>query len=195
MVLALNTEQVESIQENFSREALVHMDLVYNMAYQMAGNRQDAEDLVQETFLKAFKSFDNYRKNTNCKAWLLRILRNTYINRYRKAVKEPVKVDFEDIQPVLTGPRTKTENIISAEFGAAESLDDHVETALSKLPDEYRTAVVLADIEEFSYEEIAQIMECPVGTIRSRISRGRMMLRNELMEYAYKNRYVGGTRS
>ncbi|MDP8219003.1 MAG: sigma-70 family RNA polymerase sigma factor [Candidatus Theseobacter exili] len=168
------------------------MDLVYNMAYKMAGNRQDAEDLVQETFLKAFRYFAKYQRNTNCKAWLIRILRNTYINRYRKTVKEPVKVDFEDIQPIMKDSDSKSENIISAEFGVSESLDDQVEAALSKLPDEYRTAVVLADIEEFSYDEISKVMECPVGTIRSRISRGRMMLRKELMEYAYKYRYLEG---
>ena len=92
----------------------------------------------------------------------------------------------------MTSSDCKNENIISAEFGVAESLDDNVEAALSKLPDEYRTAVVLADIEEFSYDEISKVMGCPVGTIRSRISRGRMMLRKELMEYAYKYRYLEG---
>ena len=181
-----------AIDESFEREALVHMNLVYNMAYHMVGNSQDAEDLVQETFLKAYKFFDKYKKDTNCKAWLIRILRNTYINQYRKVIKEPVKVDFEDIQPLLTDKEQTDKSHVPSELGLMEGLDDKVEAAISKLPEEYKTAVLLADIEEFSYEEISRIMGCPVGTVRSRISRGRAILRKDLIEYAKEKHYAGG---
>ena len=167
------------------------MNLLYNYALRMTGNSDDAEDLVQETYLKAYRFWDKYEKGTNIRAWLFRILRNSYINRYRKEAKEPKKVDYEEIQNYYNLLRAETSNendLQQKMYGAA--LSDDVVRALEALPEDFRTAVILSDIEGFTYEEIADFVDVPVGTVRSRLHRGRKLLQSELFDYAKRRGLV-----
>ncbi len=180
------------IHKEFEREAIPHSDILYNYALRMTGNADDARDLLQETFLKAFRFWDKYEKGTNVRAWLFRIMKNTYINVYRKAVKEPDTVDYNDIQNfynVIRENSTDANDLQEKLFG--HLLDDDVTKALEALPEEFRTVVILCDIEGLTYEEIAEFVECPVGTVRSRLHRGRKLLYAQLFDYAKKRGFVG----
>jgi RNA polymerase sigma-70 factor (ECF subfamily) len=180
------------LHKEFEREAIPHSDILYNYALRMTGNADDARDLLQETFLKAFRFWDKYEKGTNVRAWLFRIMKNTYINVYRKAVKEPDTVDYNDIQNfynVIRENSTDANDLQEKLFG--NLLDDDVTKALEALPEEFRTVVILCDIEGLTYEEIAEFVECPVGTVRSRLHRGRKLLYAQLFEYAKKRGFVG----
>jgi RNA polymerase sigma-70 factor (ECF subfamily) len=175
----------------FEREAMPHADLLYNFALRMTNDRADAEDLLQETFLKAFRFWDSYEQGTNIRAWLFRILRNSYINRYRKTSKEPDTVDYEEIQNYYTSVRAESadpNDLQESLFG--NLLEDDVQTAIADLPDDFRTVVILSDIEGLTYEEIADFVDCPVGTVRSRLHRGRRLLRGKLFEYARQRGYI-----
>jgi RNA polymerase sigma-70 factor (ECF subfamily) len=169
-------------QREFEKEAMPHVDLLYNYARRMTRSKEDAADLVQETCLKAYRFWRSYERGTNIKAWLFRILRNTYINRYRQESREPDTVDFESVQhgdhQGGLGP--------SSERGLRNLLEDDVSNAVAGLPDEFRTVIILSDIEGLTYEEIAEFLDCPVGTVRSRLHRGRKLLRVQLLEYARK---------
>ncbi len=172
-------------QRAFEREALPHSDLLYNYALRMTNNVADAEDLVQETYLKAFRFWDSYQQGTNIRAWLFRIMKNSYINRYRKEVREPEKVVYDDV----TNLYTRTGDDAADPHDAHEStfgslLDDEIAGAIASLPAEFRTVVILCDIEGLTYEEVADFMECPLGTVRSRLHRGRKLLRAALSAYA-----------
>lgn len=179
-----------SAQERFEDEALPHLDQLYGAALRMTHNSADAEDLVQETFAKAFDKFHQYKPGTNLKAWLYRILTTTWINTYRKAQRRPAESDggeAEDWQIARAAEHTST-GLRSAEVEALEAMPDEVVAgALNELRDEFRMAVYLADVEGFSYKEIAGIMGTPVGTVMSRISRGRAQLRRRLAAYAAEN--------
>jgi len=180
------------LHKEFEREAIPHSDILYNYALRMTGNADDARDLLQETFLKAFRFWDKYEKGTNVRAWLFRIMKNTYINVYRKAVKEPDTVDYNDIQNfynVIRENSTDANDLQEKLFG--HLLDDDVTKALEALPEEFRTVVILCDIEGLTYEEIAEFVECPVGTVRSRLHRGRKLLYAQLFEYAKRRGFVG----
>ncbi|MGA9406225.1 MAG: sigma-70 family RNA polymerase sigma factor [Bacteroidota bacterium] len=182
----------KSLHKEFEQEAIPHTDILYNYALRMTGNADDARDLLQETFLKAFRFWDKYEKGTNVRAWLFRIMKNTYINVYRKAVKEPDTVDYNDIQNfynVIRENSTDANDLQEKLFG--HLLDDDVTKALESLPEEFRTVVILCDIEGLTYEEIAEFVECPVGTVRSRLHRGRKLLYAKLFEYAKKRGFVG----
>jgi RNA polymerase sigma-70 factor (ECF subfamily) len=182
----------QSLHKEFEREAIPHSDILYNYALRMTGNADDARDLLQETFLKAFRFWDKYEKGTNVRAWLFRIMKNTYINVYRKAVKEPDTVDYNDIQNfynIIREDSTDANDLQEKLFG--HLLDDDVTKALESLPEEFRTVVILCDIEGLTYEEIAEFVECPVGTVRSRLHRGRKLLYSKLFEYAKKRGFVG----
>ena len=176
---------------DFQREAAPHMSLLYNYAYWMTGDRDDADDLLQETFLKAYRFWDKYEKGTNIKAWLFKIMKNSYINLYRKDKREPDKVDYEDVQNFYNDIRAESTNPNDLQeqiFGGL--LDDEISAALESLPEEFRTVVILCDIEGLPYEEIAEFVDCPIGTVRSRLHRARKMLQTELFEYAKQRGYV-----
>jgi RNA polymerase sigma-70 factor (ECF subfamily) len=182
----------KGLHKEFEQEAIPHMDILYNYALRMTGNADDARDLLQETFLKAYRFWDKYEKGTNVRAWLFRIMKNTYINLYRKAVKEPDTVDYNDIQNfynVIRENSADANDLQEKLFG--HLLDDDVTKALESLPEEFRTVVILCDIEGLTYEEIAEFVECPVGTVRSRLHRGRKLLYAKLFEYAKKRGFVG----
>lgn len=177
--------------EEFVREAIPHMDLLYNYALRMTGSPDDADDLVQETYLKAYRFWDKYEKGTNIRAWLFRIMRNSYINRYRKETKEPETVDYEEIQNyynVIRGDSVDENDLQRKMYGAA--LSDDVARALESLPEDFRTAVILSDIEGCTYEEIAEFIDVPIGTVRSRLHRGRKLLQAKLFEYAKQRGYI-----
>jgi RNA polymerase sigma-70 factor (ECF subfamily) len=178
-------------QREFQSEALPHMDLLYNYALRMTYNSADAEDLVQETFLKAFRFWDSYEKGTNIRAWLFRIMKNAYINRYRKEKKEPETVEYEEVENFYNSIRESvTESSDLQETLYNNLLEDDVATAIAELPEDFRTVVILCDIEGLTYEEVAEFVDCPIGTVRSRLHRGRKLLRAKLLDYARKRGYV-----
>jgi RNA polymerase sigma-70 factor (ECF subfamily) len=175
----------------FEREAMPHSDLLYTYALRMTNNSADAADLLQETFLKAFRFWDKYEQGTNIRAWLFRIMKNSYINRYRKESKEPVTVDYDEVQNIyatVRGEGTDTGDL--KEALEKNLLDDDVADAIASLPEEFRTVVILCDIEGLSYEEIAEFVDCPLGTVRSRLHRGRKLLRVKLLDYAKTKGYI-----
>ena len=179
----------------FEAEALVYLDQLYSAALQLTRKPQDAEDLVQETYLKAFASFHQYKQGTNIKAWLYRILHNTFISNYRKAQRRPQEADGAEIEDwqEFKSSQHQSVGLESAEVQALELLpNDEIGQALAQLPEDRRQAVYLADIEGFSYQEIAQIMGTPIGTVMSRLNRGRKQLRGILREYAAELGYQVG---
>lgn len=188
--VALSTVATESAAgrtARFERDAMPLLDQLYSAAMRLTHNPQDAEDLVQDTFTKAYTSFHQYQDGTNLKAWMYRILTNTFINSYRKKQREPLQSDadgVEDWQLVRAEAHT-SRGLRSAETEALDHLpDSDVKKALQELPSDFRMAVYLADVEGFAYKEIAEIMDTPIGTVMSRLNRGRSMLRTLLQDYA-----------
>lgn len=177
--------------EEFVREAIPQMEILYNYALRMTANPDDANDLVQETFLKAYRFWDKYEKGTNIRAWLFRIMKNSYINRYRRETKEPETVDYNDIQNFYNTIRYESSDPNDLQekiFGGL--LEDDVARAIESLPEDFRTVVILCDIEGLSYEEIAEFVDCPIGTVRSRLHRGRKILRDKLLRFAKDHGYI-----
>jgi len=192
MLFALpkNDSNTRQKHEEFQREAVPHMDILYNYGLRLTGNPEDANDLLQETYLKAYRFWDKFEKGTNCRAWLFRIMRNSYINRYRKAVKTPEHVDYDEIKEFYNTIReqsTDANDLSERLYG--QLLDDQLSTAITDIPEEFRTVVILCDIEGFTYEEAAEFVDCPIGTIRSRLHRGRKLLREKLFKYAHERGY------
>lgn len=180
-------DKKRALEAEFRKVALPHIDSVHRAAYYLAKDKDQAEDLVQETYLRAFRFFDKFQPGTNCKAWLLTILRNVFVNGYRKNKVQPQSVNWENIDQIYDSmleceANTERDNPESVVF--SQLLDGEVEKALQELPEEYRTAIVLVDMEDLSYGEAAKVLECPVGTIRSRLSRGRRLLQVALRDYA-----------
>jgi RNA polymerase sigma-70 factor, ECF subfamily len=185
--LDVSTESVEQRRLRFERDAMQYVDQLYSAAMRMARNPSDAEDLVQEAYTKAFSAFHQYKPGTNLKAWLYRILTNTYINLYRKRQREPLQSNSDSIEDwqLARAESHTSSGLRSAEAEALDHLpDSDVKRALQDIPEEFRLAVYFADVEGFAYKEISDIMNTPIGTVMSRLHRGRRMLRDMLAEYA-----------
>jgi RNA polymerase sigma-70 factor (ECF subfamily) len=185
----LSPEELKK-QNDFRVEMLPHLESMYNFALHLTNDHDDAEDLVQDTMVKAYRFFTSYEKGTNAKAWLYRILKNSFINRYRKISKMPAQVDFEEISTFYETVRSEqTETTDMQELYFRGIMGDEITKALEKLPEDFRTVVIMCDIEGFTYEEIANMLDVPIGTIRSRLHRGRNLLRNLLETYAQGHGY------
>ncbi|MBO9638287.1 sigma-70 family RNA polymerase sigma factor [Siphonobacter aquaeclarae] len=170
----------------FDRELMPHIQSMYNFAFRLTQDEDDANDLVQDTYLKAFRFINSFEKGTNAKAWLFRILKNSFINDYRRKSKEPSKVDYQEVETYydseeMAGTAQTTD--LRAET-VQELLGDEVTNALNALPVDFRTVLILCDVEGFTYEEMAKILDIPIGTVRSRLHRARMLLKEKLKGYA-----------
>ncbi len=170
----------------FDQEFMPHIDSMYNFAFKLTNDEDDANDLVQDTYLKAFRFINSFERGTNAKAWLFRILKNSFINDYRKRSREPSKVDYQDVETTYnstedaeieatTDLRTET---------VQDMIGDEVANALNSLPVDFKTVIILCDIEGFTYEEMAKILDIPIGTVRSRLHRARNLLKEKLKSYA-----------
>ncbi|MDO4916641.1 MAG: sigma-70 family RNA polymerase sigma factor [Rothia sp. (in: high G+C Gram-positive bacteria)] len=185
--LDIQSESDADRKIRFEQEAMQYVDQLYGAALRMARNPADAEDLVQEAYMKAFSSFHQYRPGTNLKAWLYRILTNTYINLYRKRQREPYQAHTDTVEDWQLAQASSHDSVglVSAEAEALTHLpDDDVKKALQSIPEDFRMAVYYSDVEGFSYKEISDIMNTPLGTVMSRLHRGRKMLRDLLADYA-----------
>ncbi|HOJ90023.1 MAG TPA: sigma-70 family RNA polymerase sigma factor [Saprospiraceae bacterium] len=175
----------------FEEEFLPHIDSLNTFAFHLTYNEVDAQDLVQETYLKAFRFIEKYEEGTNAKAWLFKILKNAYINQYRKKNKRPTQVDYEEVVGFQDGDESSS---MSSYFDLREEIfdemmGDEVSSAVNSLPIDFRTVILLCDIEGFTYEEIAKIIDIPIGTVRSRLFRARNMLKDKLKNYAMSMGY------
>jgi RNA polymerase sigma-70 factor (ECF subfamily) len=180
----------EERREGFEQEALVHLDALYRVALRLTANAADAQDLVQETMLRAYRSWDRYTPGTNAKGWLLTILRHLFINEYRRKSRHPETVDVDTIEPFALFQEVQEEDPQGAFFD--KIVDDEVLRAVDQLPEAFREAVTLSDVEGLSYEEVAKVLDVPVGTVKSRLYRGRRLLQAKLYGYAVSMGYIKG---
>jgi RNA polymerase sigma-70 factor (ECF subfamily) len=199
-MIALNdfnrSEGDESKMAAFEDAAMVHLNELYAKALQYTKNEKDAEDLVQETFVKAYDNWDRFEQGTNCRAWLFTILRNTFINRYRRKKREREILHSDDTSSVEHNffNRENTGYYDSPERDAIDkSFSKDLRDSLEELPEEFRQVVILADLNDFSYKEIAHILDCPVGTVMSRLFRGRKLMRQQLVDAAYDRGIIRDT--
>jgi RNA polymerase sigma-70 factor (ECF subfamily) len=190
--IELNPNNTDNDKYNdFEIEAIPHQNALYNYALKIVRNSDDAQDLVQDTFYKAYKSFHQFKSGTNSKAWMFMILKNTFINNYRKLKREPSKVDYDDIENIYEEIKSDWTNDNNLDLDFYQNLlDDDLSAALAKLPMSMKEVFLLCDLEGYSYEEIAEIVNIPVGTVRSRLHRARKFLQEELFGYAKVNGYL-----
>ena len=186
MALTITLTQKEK-ERIFSEEFLPHADALLNFGYHLTKNQVEAEDLMQETFLKSFKAIDKYLVGTNAKAWLFRILKNEFINRYRQNQRRPNSVDIDEVHNIQnqedsSSPHSAYVDLSEEMF--SKMMGDEVTTALNSLAEDFRVVILLCDIEGFTYEEISKIIDIPIGTVRSRLFRARNMLKEQLRGYA-----------
>jgi len=176
-------------REDFTHDAMQHAPQLFSTAMRMTRNRSDAEDLVQETFIKAWRSFATYQQGTNLRAWLFRIMTNTYINKYNAQQRKPTETELDDVEELFLYKRLGAVDQSQLSQSAEDQMlslftDDEVKKALEELPDQFRIPVLMSDVEGFSYKEIAEILEIPLGTVMSRLHRGRKAMQKMLYEYA-----------
>ena len=175
-------------RESFEREALVHLDVLYRVALRLTGNPSDADDLVQETMLKAYRAWEQFEPGTNAKGWLLTILRHAFINEYRRRRRRPETVDIDAVEPFAVFPDVQEEDPQGAFFDRI--VDDEVLRAIDQLPEAFRETLVLSDVEGLNYQEIAKMLDVPVGTVKSRLFRARHLLQRQLYRYAVEMGYI-----
>lgn len=170
----------------FDKEFMPHINSMYNFGFRLTMDEDEANDLVQDTYLKAFRFINSFETGTNAKAWLFRILKNSFINDYRKKTKEPNKVDYQEIEQYYDSEESAgTEQTTDLRSETVqELLGDEIARALNQLPVDFRTVIILCDVEGFTYEEMAKILDIPIGTVRSRLHRARMLLKDKLKTYA-----------
>jgi RNA polymerase sigma-70 factor (ECF subfamily) len=196
--MALSNQHADPAREEFEREALKHLDALYGAALRLTRSPSDAEDLVQDAFVKAYRFYDRFEPGTNMKAWLFRILTNTFINKYRRSSRERKVLEGREAEPVGDGVmsraamRTLTDPISEAH---RRIITAEIQEALDSLPEEYRMMIVLADVEELSYKEIAAIVGCPIGTVMSRLHRARKKMQQRLLDQAVQLGIVPETAS
>ncbi|MDI6401903.1 sigma-70 family RNA polymerase sigma factor [Balneolaceae bacterium ANBcel3] len=185
------TEEDIKKQEDFNAEIIPHLDATYNYALRLTTDPNDAEDLLQDSIVKAFRFFSSYQKGTNARAWLYRIVKNSYINNYRKASRQPQKVDYDEVATYYETVRSEQSDTtdLQAQFYRNE-YDDDFKKALDNLPEDFRTPLLLCDVEDFTYEEIANMLDVPIGTVRSRLHRGRNLLKEKISQIAEKRGYL-----
>ena len=191
--------QEEAVRQNyteqekasiFDTEFMTHVDSMYNFAYRLTFDEDDAKDLVQDTYMKAFRFINSFERGTNAKAWLFRILKNSFINEFRKKSKQPAKVDYNEVESYYNsddaGENLTTDLRVET---VQHMIGDEITGALNALPVDFRTVIILSDLEGFTYEEMAKILDIPIGTVRSRLHRARNMLREKLLSYAKEMGY------
>jgi RNA polymerase sigma-70 factor (ECF subfamily) len=177
-------------QEVFDGEFMPHINSMYNFAYRLTFDEDDAKDLVQDTYLKAYRFIDSFQQGTNAKAWLFRILKNSFINDYRKKKKEPAKVDYQEVETFYNSEDVDRQITPDLRVEALQNLmGDEISNALNSLDVDFRTVIILCDLEGFKYDEMAKILDIPIGTVRSRLHRARNLLKEKLTEYAKKMGY------
>jgi RNA polymerase sigma factor (sigma-70 family) len=169
----------------FNGEFMPHIHSMYNFAYRLTLERDDAKDLVQDTYLKAYRFIESFQKGTNAKAWLFRILKNSFINDYRKKSKEPNKVDYQEVEAYYNSEEVDRQITPDLRVESLKDMiGDEISNALNALDVDFRTVIILCDLEGFKYEEMAKILDIPIGTVRSRLHRARNLLKDKLKEYA-----------
>jgi len=179
-------------QKIFNEEFMPHINSMYNFAYRLTLDQDDSKDLLQDTYLKAYRFIDSFQKGTNAKAWLFRILKNSFINDYRKKSKEPSKVDYQDVETYYNSEDVDRQITPDLRVEALrDMIGDEISNALNSLDVDFRTVIILCDLEGFKYDEMAKILDIPIGTVRSRLHRARNLLKEKLSTYAkqmgYKN--------
>lgn len=185
MVDTMQTLTKEEKDRVFEEEFLPQIDALYNFAFHLTNDENNANDLVQETYLKAYRFIDNYQRGTHAKAWLFRILKNAFINDYRKKTKQPTKIDYQEIATFHEEEDTKYSSYLDLREEMFQNMmGDEVTSAINSLPVDFRTAILLCDVEGFTYEEISKIVDIPIGTVRSRLHRARNLLKEKLKVYA-----------
>lgn len=174
----------------FDREFLPHMDSMYNFAYRLTFDEDDAKDLVQDTYLKAFRFIQSFEQGTNAKAWLFRILKNSFINDFRKKSKQPAKVDYQEVESYYNSDDVDRSITTDLRVDTVQDmLGDEISNALNALDVDFRTVIILCDLEGFKYDEMAKILDIPIGTVRSRLHRARNLLKEKLSKYAQSMGY------
>ncbi|MGC4023036.1 MAG: sigma-70 family RNA polymerase sigma factor [Cyclobacteriaceae bacterium] len=172
-------------QHIFDNEFMPHIHSMYNFGYRLTLDRDDAKDLVQDTYLKAFRFIESFQKGTNAKAWLFRILKNSFINDYRKKSKEPSKVDYQEVETYYNSEEVDRQITPDLRVESLKDMiGDEISNALNSLDVDFRTVIILCDLEGFKYEEMAKILDIPIGTVRSRLHRARNLLKEKLKSYA-----------
>ncbi len=189
--LSINNRYAENQKVKvFDNEFMPHIDSMYNFAYRLTFDEDEAKDLVQDTYLKAFRFINSFQQGTNAKAWLYRILKNSFINDYRKKSKQPSKVDYQEVEQVYNSEDTSQEATVDLRVETTKDMiGDEISNALNSLAIDFRTVIILCDLEGFTYEEMAKILDIPIGTVRSRLHRARNLLREKLSSYAYSMGY------